>query len=66
MNDIFDSHDQKQHSFTISCENETVFNAGIEKLNEFLKNGYGILNVQKITNKDIQKLVLILYDPDMA
>lgn len=66
MSDIFDSHYQKQHSFIISCENEAIFNADIEKLNEFLKNGYVILKVQKVTIEDIQKLVLILYDPDMA
>lgn len=66
MGGIFDSHYQKQHSFIISCENDAIFNADIEKLNKLLKDGYTVLKMQKVTIENVQKLVLILYDPDMV
>jgi hypothetical protein len=66
MSSLFDSHYQKQHSFIISCENDAVFNADIKKLNELLKDGYTVLKMQKVTIENVQKLVLILYDPDMV
>ena len=66
MGGLFDSHYRKQHLFIISCENDTVFNAGIKKLDKLLMDGYTVANMQKITIENVQKLILILYDPNMT
>ena len=66
MGGLFDSHYRKQHLFIISCENDTVFNADIKKLDKLLMDGYTVANMQKITIENVQKLILILYDPDMT